>query len=302
MMQGLDADSLGPSPTELMRPWRLVLPAVLVVGFLFGGGAAFGVFQALGYLPSAGMTRLSLSHVGNALCDPDFIGSLCFSLYVSIFSTAVAAFFATLLAVALDALSGQSRVAAFLIQVPLAVPHLVVAVAMFFLLSPTGWLSRLGASFGIIGSAERFPILVNDDGAIGIMAVYVWKEVPFIGLMVLAAIKQGGADFIEAGKTLKAGSVQRFRHILLPMIGPSLWSASLIVFAYTFGNFEVPYLLGRTHPTMLPVQAYKNYADIDLAARPEGIALGIIIAAVTVLCIWMSRRFMAKAEEQGTAP
>ena len=245
-MERVDSENEMLSTRHFMRPWRLLMPAILVVGLFFGAGVVLGAVQAMGYLPSAGMTGLTFSHIANAVTDSDFTWSLSFTLYISTVSTAAAAIIATFLAVALDTLSGRSRTLALLIQIPLSVPHLVVAVAMVFLLAPSGWFSRLGSFLGIIGSVDQFPILVNDDWGIGIMAVYVWKEVPFIGLMVLAALKQGCADFIQAGKTLKAGPVQRFRHILFPMISPSLWAACLIVFAYTFGAFEVPYLLGRT--------------------------------------------------------
>jgi hypothetical protein len=43
----------------------------------------------------------------------------------------------------------------------------------------------------------------------------------------------------------------------------------------------------------LPVRGYKSYADVDLAARPEGIAIGLIIALVVMgavaLAVWLNR-------------
>jgi putative spermidine/putrescine transport system permease protein len=73
----------------------------------------------------------------------------------------------------------------------------------------------------------------------------------------------------------------------------------LIVFAYTFGAFEIPFLLGQTYPMMLPVWAYKNYSDVDLLARPEGIATGIIIAGVIIVAIVLSQTLVQAARRRG---
>ena len=58
-------------------------------------------------------------------------------------------------------------------------------------------------------------------------------------------------------------------------------STSVIVFAFTFGSYEVPSLLGRAFPATLPVVAYQAYTDTDLTARPLAMAISVLIA-VTV--------------------
>jgi putative spermidine/putrescine transport system permease protein len=140
---------------------------------------------------------------------------------------------------------------------------------------------------------------VNDRWGFGIMAAYIWKEVPFITLMILSVLRGAGVDLLEVGRTLKASRWQRFRHITLPIIFPSLGAACLIVFAYTFGAFEIPFLLGRTYPMMLPVWAYKNYSDVDLLARPEGIAAGLVIAGVVILSVVLSQALTRIARQRG---
>ncbi len=186
-------------------------------------------------------------------------------------------------------------------QLPLTVPHLVVAVAVMFLLAPAGLLSRAAAAVGLVDGPAAFPLLVNDRWCVGIVAAYVWKEVPFITLMLLAVLARSGPELLEVGRTLKAGRWQRFRHITLPIIFPSLGAAALIVFAYTFGAFEVPYLLGRTHPMLLPVWSYRSYSDVDLVARPEGIAAGLLIAAVVTVAVVAGQALTQAARRRGVA-
>jgi putative spermidine/putrescine transport system permease protein len=278
---------------------RMVAPAVVVVVVLFGGGLVLGLVQGLGHLPAAGLTSLSLKHFSNVLGDPDFLRSLMLTLYVALSSTAIAASISIVMAIFLVTLSEKNRLIHFFFQIPLTVPHLVIAVAMVFLLTPTGFLSRLAVKLGFIDSSAAFPLLVNDRWCISIILAYVWKEIPFITLMILSVLRRSGIELLEVGRTLKAGRWQRFRYITLPTISPSLGAACLIVFAYTFGAFEVPFLLGQTYPMMLPVWAYKNYSDVDLLARPEGIATGLIIAGIIVIAIISSQLLTRAARRRG---
>lgn len=278
---------------------KMVGPAAVVVMVLFGGGLVLGLIQSLGHLPAAGLKSLTFRHFANVLGDPDFLVSLFLTLYVSVTSTLIAAGISVLMAIFLLKISEKSRIVHFIFQIPLTVPHLVIAVALVFMLTPSGILSRMAVKIGLIDSSAAFPLLVNDSWAIGIILAYVWKEIPFITLMILSVLRRSGAELLEVGRTLKAGRWQRFRYITLPTISPSLGAACLIVFAYTFGAFEVPFLLGQTHPMMLPVWAYKNYSDVDLLARPEGIATGLIIAAIIVVAIVTSQLLTQAARRRG---
>jgi putative spermidine/putrescine transport system permease protein len=277
----------------------LVAPALSVVVVLFGGGLVLGLMQSLTQLPAARTATLTFEHFANVLSDPDFLHSLMLTLYVSATSTASAAALSIISALVLVSLAKKYRLVHFIFQIPLTVPHLVIAVAVVFMLSPTGFFSRLAVKFGLIDSSAAFPLLINDRYAVGIILAYVWKEVPFITLMVLSVLRHSGVELLEVGRTLKAGPWQRFRYITLPTISPSLGAACLIVFAYTFGAFEIPFLLGQTYPMMLPVWAYKNYSDVDLLARPEGIATGIIIAGVIIVTIVLSQILVQAARRRG---
>jgi putative spermidine/putrescine transport system permease protein len=277
----------------------MLSPALAVVVLLFGGGLALGLVQGLGYLPAAGMSVLTLDHFAHVLGDPDFFKSLAFTFYLALASTLIALAISVVAALMLNRLAGRSRAIQFLFQIPLTVPHLVIAVAVVFMLAPSGFLARGLQSLGLLPSGAAFPLLVNDPWGVGIMAAYVWKEVPFITLMVLAALQACGAELLDVGRTLKAGRWQRFRYITLPIIFPSLGAAALIVFAYSFGAFEVPYLLGQTYPMMLPVWAYKAYSDVDLLSRPEGIAAGLVIAAVVAAAVALAQGLTQAARRRG---
>jgi len=277
----------------------LLGPALAVVIVLFAGGLVLGLLQAGGYVPGRDFSSLTVEHVRRVLLDPELLRSFGLTFYISATSTLIACLISVLLAMALINLAGRSRTIYFLLQLPLTVPHLVIAISVLLLLAPSGLIARLAAATGLIAEASSFPLLVNDRLGIGILAVYVWKEIPFITFMLLAVLKNMGSELLEAGATLKAGRCQRFLYITLPIIAPALGASGLIVFAFTFGAFEVPYLLGRTHPLLLPVWAYRNYSDIDLLARPEGIALGLLIAVIIIASIVLAHLLLAFARRRG---
>jgi putative spermidine/putrescine transport system permease protein len=64
----------------------------------------------------------------------------------------------------------------------------------------------------------------------------------------------------------------------------------VIVFAFTFGAYEVPLAAGASHPQALPVLAYKTYTDVDLAARPEAMAMAVVIASCRADDLGLSAR------------
>ncbi len=141
----------------------------------------------------------------------------------------------------------------------------------------------MAALLGLIGEPKEFPALLYDRYSAGIIITYVWKEVPFIALVVLASLRGVAADLEDVARTLGAGAWQRFWYVVFPVISPGIVAASLIVFAFTFGAFEVPYLLGKTYPTTLPVTAYNEYRDIDLDSRPTAMAINVLITLLTAL-------------------
>lgn len=294
-----DADARTRKAPDITLLAGLLGPAMAVVLLLFGGGLVLGVLQGLGGSLAAEQSRYSLLHFQRVLTDPDFLLSLVLTLYVSLTSTVIAAAFSVAAAVALVSFQKTRRVVDFVFQMPLTVPHLVVATAVVFLLAPTGLISRIAQAMGLIDGSADFPLIINDTWAVGIIVTYVWKEIPFITLMILAVLDNVATELLEVGRTLNANRWQRFRYIILPTIFPGLGAACLIVFAYTFGAFEVPYLLGRTYPMTLPVWAYRNYSDVDLLARPEGIATGILIALVVCVSIACSQALVQLARRRG---
>ena len=259
----------------------LLAPALLVIGVLFAGGLFAAVVQSLGYLPAIGQTEISLDAYREVLTGEDFVDSFLLTTYVAAASTGISTVLAVLAALALRRAGG--RLSAIVFQLPITIPHLVAAVGIALVISQAGLGARLAAALGLIGDPGEFPALLYDRYSVGIILTYVWKETPFIALVVLASLRGVAGELEEVARTLGANAWQRFWYVVFPVISPGIIAASLIVFAFTFGAFEVPYLFGRTYPTILPVMAYNEYRDIELTARPVAMAINVLIALVTAI-------------------
>jgi putative spermidine/putrescine transport system permease protein len=268
----------------------LLAPALVVILVLFAGGLALGLSQSLGYMPIIGAYGCSLDAYLELLRSPGLIRSVLLTIFVSVTATAAAIILAVITAMSLRKRFVGKKIVSFLYQFPLTVPHLVVAVGIMMLVSQSGLLARGAYRIGLIADSSQFPALVFDDLGIGIILVYVWKEVPFIGLIALAVLQSMGADYEEQARTLGANSRQTLRHVLLPLIVPGILPGSIIIFAYTFSSFEVPFLLGKSYPAMLSVLSYRLYIDVDLNARPQAMAMSILIALFVLILVVIYRR------------
>lgn len=272
-------------------PWRaylLVLPAVSVVGLLFGGGLVLAVLQSVGLLGLTSTGQVSFAAYQQALSSSQFWRSLGLSLSLALAATSVS----TLLSVGLAMLLQRAgRWATFAVQLTLPIPHLVGIAGILLLLSPSGLLSRLLYALGWIATDQDFPLLVNDPANIGVFAHFLWKEVPFMTLILLAVLRGIRPEYGMQARALGASPWQCFWHITLPLLRPGIVSASLIVFGFIFGSFEVPFLLGSTAPKALPVLVYQAFTDVDLAQRPVAIALGLMLSGVSLgliaLYLWL---------------
>ena len=281
--------------SDRLRIILLLAPAMLVIVVLFFGGLAVGLLRSFNYMPVIGLTDPNLDAYAAVFTSREFYLSFLLTFHIAFTSTLISCVLAIGAALLLRRSFFGKSVINFLFQLNLTVPHLVGAIGILYLFSQSGSFARLGYHWGAIAKPADFPALVFDPYAIGIILQYVWKEVPFIGVIVLANMQAIGTDYEAVARSLGAGRWQAFRHVLLPLIFPGVLSASVMVFAFTFGAYEIPAVLGQNFPSALAVLAYRSYTDVDLAARPEAMAMAIVIALLSGAMIWLYVRFSRRS-------
>jgi putative spermidine/putrescine transport system permease protein len=281
--------------SDRLRIILLLTPAMLVIVILFFGGLAVGLMRSFSYMPVIGLTEPNLDAYVSVFSSREFYYSFLLTFHIAFTSTVISCVLAISAALLLRRTFFGKAAINFLFQLNLTVPHLVGAIGILYLFSQSGSFARLGYQWGMIATPSDFPALVFDPYAIGIILQYVWKEVPFIGVIVLANMQAIGQDYESVARSLGASRWQALRHVLLPLIFPGVLSASVMVFAFTFGAYEIPAILGQNYPAALPVLAYRKYTDVDLAARPEAMAMAIVITLLSAAMIWLYVRYSRRS-------
>ena len=276
--------------TDRRRILLLLAPALLVLGGLFLGGFGLTLLRSLRYAPALGQTEPDLAAFQAIFTSAGFRKSLALSLWIATVSTVIAASLAVASALLLrQSFPGRSLIS-FLVQLTLTVPHIVGAIGILYLFSQSGAFARLAHAAGLIATPGEFPALTQDPYAIGIILLYVWKELPFITLVLLANLQSLDQDYESVARSLGASRWQGFRHVLLPLMAPGLLGASALVFAFAFGAYEVPLVLGASSPKALPVLAWQAYTDTDLSSRPEAMAMAVVIAGIGLGLLFLAAR------------
>ena len=264
-------------------------PPLLIICTLFFGGILYGFLQSLGYQPAIQKYDISFDAYYNVMFSERyaklFWTGLGLNLWVSFVSTFLAAAFALFGALAIRKTFFAKKICNFIYSLNLPMPHLVVAVGMIFVFSQSGLLARFFTQIGFISSPSDFPVLVKDKYGFGIILAYIWKEAAFFFIILMSVLQSLGENFEELAQSLGANKWQRFRYVILPLVMPNLFSASIIVFAFSFGAYEVPAILGVNYPQMLPVMAFEFFLNPDLNARSEGMALSMIIALIVMILV-----------------
>lgn len=263
-------------------PYMLLAPQILL-SVLFLIGLVTGITQSLGVIPAFGLTEPTLLYYKEVLTRPDMLPSVLYSLKIAFFS----ALFSTAAGVLLCAMLVTSRRTKGkmmrIVQLPIIVPHVVVALFVMNIFSQNGLLARIFYAFGFIGEQQEFPMVIYDTWGIGVIAAYLWKEIPFIIYFLIALMANIDGKLGEAAVNLGADKVQTFLRVTLPLCANTICSGFLIIFVFALGAYELPFILGATAPKALPVQAYIQYTHPDLRNRPYAMALNGIIIGISLV-------------------
>jgi len=271
-----------------IKPYLLLFPAIITIVLLFFGGLFDGFLKSLGYFPAIGETEFSLKAYSSLLQSDAFWDSLIVTIRIAALSAAISAILGAIVAVALFMIQETSKSRALnfwnrLFQLPLTIPHLVGGYVIVLLFMQSGFLSKILAAIGVIDQIPDFPVLVNDSFGWGIILTYAWKEAPFVALMVYPVLARIHKQWRDVSRVYGAKNRDFIREIVVPAILPAWTVAAFIVFVFTFSAFEVPFLLGVTYPSMLPVYSYQLYSSGTLVDRPEALAVNLVLALLTVL-------------------
>jgi multiple sugar transport system permease protein/raffinose/stachyose/melibiose transport system permease protein len=180
----------------------------------------------------------------------------------------------------------------------------VVVIGMMFqwILQPTvGILNRALGSLGL--EALKHNWLANPATALPAVAgVYVWYHWGFGFLLFLAGLQGVPRELYEAASIDGAGAWERFRYVTWPQLIPVTTIVSILTMLAAlqiFGTVQVLTNGGPGYHTEVPtLRIYKEAFDFQRfgVAASMSVVFGSILICLSVVQIWVSRRFGSEAD------
>jgi multiple sugar transport system permease protein len=129
--------------------------------------------------------------------------------------------------------------------------------------------------------------------------INAWAGIPFVAIVMTAALKDVPEDLYEAGKVDGASPLKRFWHITLPTVAPTIGIVTALLIIYSFKAFDFIFVLSQGGPgtatSTVPFLAYLvAFTQFDFGL---GSAIGMVAVVFALVCAspyivntWKERR------------
>lgn len=239
----------------------LVLPTLIIIPMSFSPG------NYLQFPPQGFSTRWYAEY----FTDSSWIDATLFSLQIAAMTTVVSVVIGTMGSIALvrgDVPMPDTLTAVLL--APLIVPHVVVAIAVYFQFAP----------LGLVGTR------------LGFVLIHTALAVPYVVLVVTAALQRVPPSYEMAALNLGASRMRAFSAVTLPLIGPAIGAGGIFAFLASFDETVVAFFIsGVEHKTI----TRKMMEDIEFNLSPVIAAASTIFVIATVLVMMVGMRARRKA-------
>lgn len=168
---------------------------------------------------------------------------------------------------------------------PLFIPFIVAAQCMRTFLAKNGLMNNSFVAMGLMEPLQAMSFL---DWR-GIIATFVWKQTPFVALLLAGALAALDRATLEAGRNLGASRLRVLVELALPQVMPQLLVALVLSFVTMLSVLSVPMMVAGSQPTMLTVDmAFRinAYGDYGVAN-----ALGVISYLMAAGAAWLYLRY-----------
>jgi multiple sugar transport system permease protein len=293
----------------LISPTVVIVFAMVVLPILWTVSLAFQQVRLLNLRTTGIIGDYSLENFSDVLTSPGFVDALVTTMVYSVAGTACAIGLGLLTALALRTpFRGRGLVRACML-----IPYVAPVVAATFV-----WTTMLNPQFGVVnhygtallGWDEPIAFLSSSEpvspfgvdlhvstALVSVVLFEAWRSFPFAFLFLTARIQAIPDSLEEAAIVDGATPTQRFRHIVLPQLLPTIAVLTVLRFIWTFNNFDDIYLLtnGGAGTQVVAVRVYDyliNRGDIGAAA-----AQALVLAAILAVLVGVYLKLFGRSEE-----
>ncbi|MEH6565945.1 MAG: molybdate ABC transporter permease subunit [Halopseudomonas sp.] len=173
-----------------------------------------------------------------------------------------------------------------LVAMPLVLPPTVIGFYLLVAMGPQGPVGALTQSLGLGTLPFTFA---------GLVVGSLFYSLPFVVQPIQNAFSAMGPRPLEVAATLRAGPLDRFFHVALPLARPGLVTASVLGFAHTLGEFGVVLMIGGNIPDQTRVVSVQifNHVEAMEYARAHWLAAGMLVFSFAILLALQARGLAA---------
>jgi ABC-type spermidine/putrescine transport system permease subunit I len=159
---------------------------------------------------------------------------------------------------------------------PLFIPFIVTGQVMRTFLANNGMFNHVLIGSGLIEPLSAQSLL---DWR-GIVIAFVWKQAPFVTLLLAGAMASLERQQIEAARNLGAPRLRLLADIVLPQVRGTLLVGLVLSFVTMLSVLSVPLMINPNSPTMITVDiAYRINTHGDYAVANALCLMSLVIAA-----------------------
>src|SRR6266536_3415271 len=287
--QAVEISSRRPSLRERLdlgnglTPYFLVLPTVFVT--LTGLFLPILYSLWLSFLdspPGPNAEFIGLSNYTQLITNSGFRSSLSTTLIFTLIAVTLETIFGLGIALLLNATFPGRGLVRAAILLPLAFPT-ILAAQMWFLMynDRTGIISYLLQQMHIL--APGATLLQTNSGIITAAIITdVWKNTPFMALLLLAGLQVIPTEMYEAADVDGATRFQQFWTITWPMLSGPLTVALLFRTLASLGVFDLFYILGGNQVQSMASYSYNYMFTRTTFDFAPGVAAAIVLFVIVV--------------------
>ncbi|MDE2599382.1 MAG: molybdate ABC transporter permease subunit [Rhodocyclaceae bacterium] len=167
-----------------------------------------------------------------------------------------------------------------LVAMPLVLPPSVIGFYLLVFMGPNGPLGHLTQSLGL----GTLPFTFT-----GLLVASCIYSTPFVVQPLHNAFEAIDDRMYEAAATLRAGPIDRFFSVAVPLAKPGFLTAAVLGFAHTVGEFGVVLMIGGNIPDktrVVSVQIYDYVEALEYGEAHRLAAVMLIFAFVVLFLLY----------------
>jgi putative spermidine/putrescine transport system permease protein len=171
---------------------------------------------------------------------------------------------------------------------PLFIPFIVAGQLMRTFLAKNGMMNNVLVELGLLTPLQTQSFL---DWR-GIVITFVWKQTPFVALLVAGAMASLDRAMFEAARNLGASRIRILVEIVVPQVARTLLVGLILSFVIMLSVLSVPLMISPHSPTMITanmafrINAYGDYGVAN--------ALGLISYLMAGAVAWIYLRYAVR--------